>query len=308
MVLKAGGSSPPIYPYMFQNSDLVLANKWNKVYSLHLINKYLLLTLISNFYINKKSNYLNYLFTLTNYSNLLSHKEILRTTTFLPNNLDYSIEMIKSKSITQKKLLVVTLKAVYFNLSISHEGSNVDYGFSKMHLTSNTNGLGIVSLRKFIKVYKLMINLLYNLFLYSIPFLVFSTPVMQLESSSFSWHNNTKIQTMWRYIYTSLFNNRNHVSLMRRNAFQLVSFLGINTAIITDTIYHNKTIAQVRRCRIYSVGLVPITLYSNNVDLVIPIGSSTLLNQYIFFRLLTIVKRSAIADNFLKLKTTWFNL
>lgn len=75
--------------------------------------------------------------------------------------------------------------------------------------------------------------------------------------------------------------------------FQTLKNLGFSVGIVSDVLYHNKTIYYLQRLNFYSIGLVPVNYSLHTVNFAIPTANDNLFSQAFFVRLLLRVRLTA---------------
>ena len=98
---------------------------------------------------------------------------------------------------------------------------------------------------------------------------------------------------MWRYTRPFLVYKSNKINNYGNFVFRNLRTLGMSIGIVTDVLYHTKTIYYLKRCEFYSIGLVPLIYSAYTVDFALPTAYESLFTQIFFIRFLIQVKKNS---------------
>lgn len=334
MTLKVGGSNPSIYPILLENKlvtfQIVLEkNKLKQKSRIKLQNlnlKTILIKLLMNAWnfssLNKKlvplwwttvaglcklkdikkSTKLNFLqkdFKLLGTANSID--KVFTSGNILNNNF-------KSSTFTNNYLLLKTFKTFLLSNTASNSTLYVPHAsFSTFYLSHFKGGSIILNISKFFKKWKLAYALLYNLFFYKIPLLVFTPSFFKSENLAINWVELKQFSFLWRYIKPFLTFKSNKINDYGEFIFRKLKILGFNVGLITDVLYHSKSIYYLRRLNYYSIGLVPTIYHAKTLDLAIPTTNDSLISQVFFIRFVLKIKKVSLSARLLSLRKLWKN-
>lgn len=109
---------------------------------------------------------------------------------------------------------------------------------------------------------------------------------------------------MWRYARPFLIHKSNKITNHGYLVFRNLRALGLNVGVVTDVLYHAKTLYYLKRCTFYSLGLVPTIYNAYVVDFALPTAYESIFTQIFFIRFLIRVKQDASLSEFNGLKQT----
>jgi hypothetical protein len=148
-------------------------------------------------------------------------------------------------------------------------------------------------------------HLLYNLFYNQSQMVAFSNKTLKTESSAFNWTAPVVRGTLFRYATPFFWLKNNSYGSDILVMYSKLSDRGLEASFVTDTRYHQQTVFFLRKCGIYTLGLVAYTANPWLLHYPVPVASSTLFTQYFFLKYIIYVKRSALYQCFRQLKQSW---
>jgi hypothetical protein len=110
---------------------------------------------------------------------------------------------------------------------------------------------------------------------------------------------------VWRYVRPFLVFKPNKITNHAEFVFKRLRLLGMSVGLVTDVLYHSKTIYYLRRSSFYSIGLVPSIYHINTVDFAIPTTYESILTQVFFVRFLIRIRQVALTSKYSELKSLW---
>jgi hypothetical protein len=179
--------------------------------------------------------------------------------------------------------------------------------FRSFFLHHKAGGLITFNIGKLFQKWKMVYFLLYNVFYYKVPSLVFTSPLFKNESLSLNWLEISKFTSIWRYVKPFLTSKPNKINDNGELIFRKLKFLGMNISLVTDVLYHSKTIYYLRRLNYFNIGLVASTYDAGGLDLALPMVNTSLLSQLMFIRLISVVRQATLIDRLKKLQSFWQN-
>ena len=210
---------------------------------------------------------------------------------------------MKLNSSTNTKLLRSFKTFLVGSMSTSHQVFTPHSSFASFYVTQKKGGASIINLGKFFQKWKLSYYLFYNLFYYKIYLLTFTSSFFKKEALAFNWSECRQFEHTWRYIKPFLFLKPNKINDSAEFIFRKLKYLQLNTALITDISYHQKTIYYLKRLNYFTLGLVPTLYHLKSVDFAIPVASESLLNQVYFVRFILSIKQNSLRCYSTNLKT-----
>jgi hypothetical protein len=202
---------------------------------------------------------------------------------------------------------MLALFKVFIKLNVvSANTLTVPHASFRLYFIQNTRGgASITSLPKLFNRWKSAYYLIYNLYYYRIDVLTFSPSFFKNEVLSLNWQDLYKFKYIWRYTRPFLTLKSNKITNHAEFVFRRLRLLGLSVGLVTDILYHHKTIYYLRRSTFYSIGLVPSIYHINSVDFAIPTTYESILMQIFFVKFLTRTRQTALAVRHTELKALW---
>ena len=177
--------------------------------------------------------------------------------------------------------------------------------FRLYFIRNRRGGASIMSLPKLFNRWKSAYYLTYNLYYYKVDILTFAPSFFKNEILSLNWQDLYKFKYVWRYTRPFLTLKSNKITNHAEFVFRRLRLLGLSIGLVTDILYHHKTIYYLRRSTFYSIGLVPSIYHINSVDFAIPTTYESILMQVFFVKFLTRTRQTALAVRHTELKALW---
>lgn len=202
---------------------------------------------------------------------------------------------------------MLALFKIFIKLNVvSANTLTVPHASFRLYFIQNTRGgASIASLPKLFNRWKSAYYLIYNLYYYRIDVLTFSPSFFKNEVLSLNWQDLYKFKYIWRYTRPFLTLKSNKITNHAEFVFRRLRLLGLSIGLVTDILYHHKTIYYLRRSTFYSIGLVPSIYHINSVDFAIPTTYESILMQIFFVKFLTRTRQTALAVRHTELKALW---
>jgi len=175
--------------------------------------------------------------------------------------------------------------------------------FRLYFIRNRCGGAAIMSLPKLFNRWKSAYYLTYNLYYYRVEMLTFAPSFFKNEVLSLNWQDLHRFKYIWRYTRPFLTFKSNKITNHAEFVFRRLRLLGMGIGLVTDILYHHKTIYYLRRSAFYSIGLVPSIYHINSVDFAIPTTYESILMQVFFVKFLTRTRQTALAMRHVELKT-----
>lgn len=207
----------------------------------------------------------------------------------------------------KKPLIQLFRVFVRVNMFSQSEITAPHHTFRSFYLSNAKGGLIILSIPKLFHKWKSFYFLLFNLYYHNVDILTFSPAFFKKEVLSLNWVAHKSFQFMWRYTRPFLIFKPNKITNHGDFVFRKLRSLGLSVGIITDVLYHNKTIYYLRRTGFYSIGLVPTIYNAYSVDFAVPTAYDSIFTQIFFVRFLIRIKQDSSTAFFLQLKNLWLS-
>lgn len=231
----------------------------------------------------------------------------------ITSNLDYNPTASRAnRTKTQlstnlkKSLLHLFTSFVRVNMASQNELTMPHYTFRSFYLTHSKGGLAIITLPKLFQRWKSCYFLLHNLYYHNVSILTFSPSFFKKEVLALNWTFHKQFQFMWRYTRPFLVHKPNKITNHGDFVFRNLRALGLSVGIVTDVLYHTKTIYYLKRTTFYSIGLVPTIYNAYTVDFALPTAYESMFTQIFFIRFLVRTKQDASSTEFNNLNDMWF--
>jgi len=205
-------------------------------------------------------------------------------------------------------LKLFTIFKSYLKLNSASQGtiSTPHASFTQFYLGYRRGGLAVLNVSRLYSRWKEVYYLLFNLFYYELDLLTFSSSFFKHEVLALNWQFMAQYKFMWRYTQPFLTLRSTKINIYGDFVFYRLNLLGLNVALVTDVLYHAKTIYYLHRARFYTVGLVPVNYNLNTVDFAIPSASDSILGQVFFLRFLSLTQQNVSESRYSSLKSFWF--
>ena len=189
---------------------------------------------------------------------------------------------------------------------VSSNALTVPHASFRLYFIRNKRGgAAIMSLPKLFNRWKSAYYLIYNLYYYRIDILTFAPSFFKNEVLSLNWQDLHRFKYVWRYTRPFLTLKPNKITNHAEFVFRRLRLLGMSIGLVTDVLYHHKTIYYLRRSSFYSIGLVPSIYHINSVDFAIPTTYESILMQVFFVKFLTRTRQTALSIKHAELKALW---
>jgi hypothetical protein len=205
----------------------------------------------------------------------------------------------------KKSLLHLFTSFVRINMSSYNELTIPHPTFRSFYLVHTKGGLTVITLSKLFQRWKNCYFLLYNLYYHNISVLTFSPSFFKKEVLALNWSFHKQFKFMWRYARPFLVHKPNKITNHGDFVFRNLRALGLSIGIVTDVLYHTKTIYYLKRTTFYSIGLVPTIYNAYTVDFALPTAYESMFTQIFFIRFLVRTKQDASAMKYNNLNNMW---
>lgn len=314
------GSSPPVLIFMFYNSLKTQTKQKSNInlhWSLIYYHTYVHLTELLQYNLSTdalmtKLAVLKQFKSVTQKSYLTPTKRNLLHRSVWQFKQARTIETfstpLKSKVNSMYKSDVLRLFNIY--LAFSNGSSDTSYVIHSYWKSFFITGAGkhqapYIDPSKLVQKWNHSYNLLFNLFFNQSNFLTFSNKTLKEESSAFNWNSPIIHSESLRYSAPFFWLKNNPYGSEMLSLYTKISDRGLEAAFVTDIRYHRRTLFFLRKCGVYTLGIIPYTANPWLVHYPFPVSSSTLFTQYFFLKFVIYIKRKASYHYFAKLSHTW---
>ena len=112
---------------------------------------------------------------------------------------------------------------------------------------------------------------------------------------------------MWRYTNPFLVFRPTKIFNYGWIIFYRLKLAGFSTAFILDALYHTKTLYYLNYNSYYTIGLIPMNLPANTLDLAIPSAVDSIFSQLFFLRFILSVKQATVKTQRDDFKNIWLS-
>lgn len=316
------GSSPPVLTITFHNS-LKTQTKHNSNINLHwsLLYYYIYVSITESLHYNISTTALANNLAVLKQLKYVARKSYL--TPSKPNLLHRSVWQFKRERIVETFLtpLKVRVNSIYKSdvlrlfsiyLTFANGGGDTSYVIHSYWKSFFITGAGkhqapYIDPAKLVQKWSHSYNLLFNLFFNQSNFLTFSNKTLKEESCAFNWTSPIIHSESLRYSTPFFWLKNNPYGSEMLSLYTKVSDRGLEAAFITDIRYHRRTLFFLRKCGVYTMGIIPYTTNPWLVHYPFPVSSSTLFTQYFFLKFVIYIKRKASYHYFAKISSYWLS-
>lgn len=206
---------------------------------------------------------------------------------------------------------LIRLFKTFVKFSSTRNSNYFNKSFSLKFFFYSPNGKELaLSLNKMFIKWKTFYLLLFNVFYYEISFLVFSNSFFQREILALNWtqFDNPIMCSMFRYIKPFLTLKLGQIVNYGSYLFRILRLNNVSISLVTDLLYHNKTLYYLKLNRFFIIGLTNSSSLYKDVDVVLPINSNSIFTQLFFIRFLVLIKKDSKDAHFKYFRQNWFDL
>lgn len=202
------------------------------------------------------------------------------------------------------------MKLFLHYLTFATSLGDVNYYIHPYHQNFYITAQGIhqsnyLNLPKLLVKWRHATTFLYNLFYYQSTLLTFTSKSLKLETLAFNWTSSNLDIHLFQFSQSYFFSKNNPYGDNSSYVYEILNLNGFDLAFISDLRYHYKTLFFLKRHSFYTFGLVPWNSSPWLVHYSIPVGSSNLISQYFFLKLLLLVKKKAHSKYFRLMHSRW---
>lgn len=202
-----------------------------------------------------------------------------------------------------------SLFKVFFTTFGTYNLSSLDKNFGlKFSFFSSHKSTAAFSLNKIFLSWKNFYSLLFNLFFYEVRCVTFTNSFFSKDVLSLNWsffNKNPALLNLWRYLKPFLFLNSNPIIYYSNVLFHKLRLSGVSTAIVTDTLYHSKTLYYLSINRFFTISLFTPNSYSKLVDFYLLSLGEGLYSQLFFIRYIVFLKKQTSKHRFMNTYSRW---
>jgi len=202
-----------------------------------------------------------------------------------------------------------SLFKVFFTTFGTYNLLSLDKNFGlKFSFFSSCRSTAVFSLNKIFLAWKNFYSLIFNLFFYEVRCITFTNSFFSKDILSLNWSFLDKtpiILNIWRYLKPFLFLNSNPIIYYSNVLFKKLRLSGVSVAIVTDTLYHSKTLYYLSINRFFTIGLFTPNSYSKLVDFYLLSLGEGLYSQLFFIRYIVFLRKNSRKHKFLGTYNRW---
>lgn len=279
----------------------ILKCKWLYVLLKYLnfkISQHTYFTLNFNNLLFKKSNFIQ---KSDYYKSLCTFKELKSP---LSNNFNTPnlITIPKPKQLYFFSLFKIFLRLNFFS---PNKVLKVHATWSHIFLRDHKSNLSYINTLKFYTYWKRSYYLIFNLFYYKLDILFFGTSFLRKEITALNWSVKNWLKTHWRYIYPFMVNKPIKIFNYGWLVFYRLRLNGFNLALVTDVLYHSKTLYYLGRANFFTIGLTPLNYKANLLNFSLPTSSDSIFTQIFFLKLLISLKQETLLNKYSTRRMGW---
>jgi hypothetical protein len=162
-----------------------------------------------------------------------------------------------------------------------------------------------INIQRFHKKWLHSYSFLMNLFFWQTPILMYSSKYLKDESLSFNWSYSILPYSLFKYAAPYFFIKDVRYGAEASYVYKKLSINGVQAAFVSDIVYHKKSLFNLRKYGMYTMGLVPYSASPWVVHYSIPAASSTIITQYFFIKLIMYIRQQAEYQRFTIFKNLW---
>lgn len=188
---------------------------------------------------------------------------------------------IEFSKLNNKLPLLLNVLLLNFNWSSNYHIANPNF---QRYVLKADKLAPIINPTVFTHHWSNLFNFITNFFLFCDELLTFSTPFFKKETAAFNWYFNKFELNFWRL-------HSNYFCRQIINFNQLIEFFyqklydfGCETAIITDPIYHAKSLFYLNKNYFFSLGLADASTDPTLLSLAIPVLQVNFFSQFFFIK------------------------
>lgn len=147
--------------------------------------------------------------------------------------------------------------------------------------------------------------LLYNLFYYNHDVVVFGHKIFRIDILAINTVTSPSLKHLFKHI-TPFYNLRD--SLFGSNIDHLITAVKVfkvQTAFVSDSTNHEKMSINLKKCDVYTLGIIPFASNPWVLSYPIPVHASGLFTQYYFIRYIYHIQQQASFAGFNQLYSIW---
>nr|QPL15885.1 ribosomal protein S2 [Strombidium sp.] len=294
-----------IWNYLFLNYMFIYFNFKNKNDFFLLFYKYIYiyLKLFAHQTLFKNKVFLQKNILISEFKSLYKFNLLKRTDSIKVKTKSYYPEDVNKNF--SKNLIRLLIIYLMLNTSISINTYKIHITQKIFYFYHSSNGIYITNFLNLIKIWKKMYYLIYNLFYFNINMLLFGSTAYKKEVFSFNFNLNKYFLKYLRYFNLYFTVEKFQINTVYKYVFYKLNLEGIKAAFILDTYHHKNSLYYLQKYYYFTIGITPLTQDITLTNFSIPIFLNTLMNQFFFYRLLLIIKKNAIKNQYLQKKKYW---
>lgn len=194
-----------------------------------------------------------------------------------------------------------------FNCSTFNRTFKIHHDNNLFFINSYNSFFINLNIKKLILKWKETYFFLYNIFFYKTEPLVFGSILFKNEILAINWNYKFFELNIWKHYFPFFIFKLNNYNKKNEYFFTKILEKKINFLLITDCLYHFKTLFYLNKKKIYSIGLIPANLNPWIVSYPIISFFENYISQFFFLKLLLFIQKETLYFHFLNNKLLWVN-
>lgn len=177
--------------------------------------------------------------------------------------------------------------------------------FNIMFMDHSGHGSVTLNLKRAFMRWRGMYSLLYNVFYYNNELLIFGHKFFKTDILALNTLNGVSLKAFFKYSSVFYYLKESSYGSTNDRLIHVLKNFKIQTAFISDLTNHEKTSVNLRKCRIYTIGIIGFGSNPWVLSYPLPIQSNGLFAQYYFIRYLYHIQQQAISSRYEQLRLFW---
>jgi|688.fasta_scaffold50923_4 hypothetical protein len=176
-----------------------------------------------------------------------------------------------------------------------------------MFMDHSSGGSITLNLKRSFMRWQGMYSLLYNVFYYNNDLLVFGHKFFKMDILALNTLSGVSLKAFFKYSSTFYYLKESSYGSANDRLIHVLKNFKIHTAFISDLTNHEKTSVNLRKCRVYTIGVISFGSNPWVLSYPLPVQSNGLFSQYYFIRYLYHIQQQAASARYDQLKLFWSN-
>ena len=177
--------------------------------------------------------------------------------------------------------------------------------FNIMFMDHSSHGSVTLNLKRSFMRWQGMYSLLYNVFYYSNELLIFGHKFFKTDILALNTLGGISLKTFFKYSAVFYYLKESSYGSTTDRLIHVLKNFRIQTAFISDLTNHEKTSVNLRKCRIYTIGIIGFGSNPWVLSYPLPIQANGLFTQYYFIRYLYHIQQQSASARYDQLRLFW---